>query len=92
MTIGYGPVPPYRQLAALLREQITSGQIQPGQTIPSKRTLRELHDIGANTIDKAISLLKAEGLVETSLGLGIFVRPREKWQLVEEPETGPPAE
>lgn len=75
MTIEYGDVPIYKQLAAILRERIATGEIAPRQPIPSKRALRQEFGVAAQTVDKAVALLKDEGLVRTVMGLGIFVVP-----------------
>ena len=69
-----GPVPVYRQLAAILRERITSGEIPPARPIPSKRTLMQNFGVGAHTVDRAVEVLRGEGLIETVLGKGLFVR------------------
>jgi DNA-binding GntR family transcriptional regulator len=73
MTIGYGDVPRYQQLAAILRDQIASGELQAHAPIPSKRMLRQQYGLAGNTIDKAVDVLRSEGLVKTVMGLGIFV-------------------
>lgn len=69
-----GPVPVYRQLAAILRERITSGEIPPARPIPSKRILKQTFGVGARTVDRAVDVLRGEGLIETVLGKGLFVR------------------
>jgi GntR family transcriptional regulator len=69
-----GPVPVYRQLADLLRAQIESGEIPPGRAIPSKRRVGEEHGIGGHTYDRAVAVLRDEGLVESVKGMGTFVR------------------
>jgi len=74
MTIEYGPVPRYAQLAAILRAQIHAGELPPDHPIPSKRTLREQYGVSGQTVDKAVAILKGEGLVHTVPGLGIFVK------------------
>jgi DNA-binding GntR family transcriptional regulator len=74
MTIEPSDVPLYIQLADILREQILSGEIPPTQALPSKRELREQYQVAANTVDRAMAVLKAEGLVRTIKGLGIFPR------------------
>jgi GntR family transcriptional regulator len=68
-----GPVPPSQQLANILREQILSGEIPPGRRIPSFVELEQDYDIARDTIRKAVQVLKDEGLVETVIGMGIFV-------------------
>jgi GntR family transcriptional regulator len=64
----------YRQLAALLRSQIESGDLPPRSKIPSITDLAAAHDVAAVTVRKAIDLLVTEGLVVTYPGRGTFVR------------------
>ncbi|GAA1772776.1 GntR family transcriptional regulator [Streptomonospora arabica] len=68
-----GPVPPYRQIAAALRERIADGTIPPGRRIPSLVELEAEFGAARDTLRKAVQLLKDEGLVETVQGMGIFV-------------------
>ncbi len=75
MTIEPGDVPIYLQLAAILRKQILSGEIGARQPIPSKRMLRQRYGVAAGTVDKAVAVLRGEGLVKTVMGLGIFPVP-----------------
>ncbi len=67
------PVPPYRQLAAIIRRQIKSGELAPGQQLPSVINLAAEYDIAVPTVRKAITLLKDEGLVTGVAGYGTFV-------------------
>lgn len=69
-----GPVPAYRQLADILRRLIESGKIPPGRPIPSKRTAGQEYGVGGHTYDRAVTLLRDEGLIETVKGKGHFVR------------------
>ena len=75
----YSDVPPWRQLADELRRQISDGEIAPRRPIPSKKTLMQTYGIAGATCDKAVNLLKEEGLVRTIIGMGIYVVPREDW-------------
>ncbi|MER5914936.1 GntR family transcriptional regulator [Streptomyces sp. NPDC001982] len=68
-----GPVPPYRQIAADLREQIESGAIPVGRRIPSLVELEATYGVARDTLRKAVQVLKDEGLVETVSGMGVFV-------------------
>lgn len=72
-----GATAPYQQLAAILRERITSGKIPPGRRVPSQTELEQEFDLSRNTIKKALDLLKDEGLVATSPGRGLFVVERD---------------
>lgn len=67
------PSPPYRQIAAILRERIANGTPPPGRRIPSLVELEGEFDAARDTLRKAVRLLKDEGLVETVPGMGIFV-------------------
>ncbi len=69
-----GPVPPYLQLAAILRRRIESGEIPPGRAIPSLTALEAEHELARDTIRKAIKVLRDEGLVETVVGMGVYVK------------------
>ncbi len=68
-----GPVPLYQQLADIIRHQIATGQIPAGSPIPSKATLAQRYEVGEKTVDHAVRLLKAEGLIKPTQGLGLFV-------------------
>jgi GntR family transcriptional regulator len=68
-------VPVYVQIANDLRRQILSGELPAGRRIPSKRYFRDTHGVSGVTFDKATGILKAEGLIRPSRGLGLFVVP-----------------
>ena len=68
--------PSYRQLADLLRRQISAGKYGPREPIPSLRQLADETGLALGTIQKAIDLLVAEGLVYKVSGRGTFVAPR----------------
>jgi DNA-binding GntR family transcriptional regulator len=68
-----GPVPPYRQIADDLRRQIEDGVIPPGRRIPSMVELEATYGVARDTLRKATKVLKDEGLVETVIGMGIYV-------------------
>jgi GntR family transcriptional regulator len=67
-----GPVAPWRQLAALLRERIESGELPPGARLPSITSLAQEYDLAVTTVQKAVGALKDEGLIVTS-PMGTFV-------------------
>lgn len=74
MEIDYeGAVPVWRQVYDLLRARIDSGEIPPGRPIPSKRALVEQLGVAGNTIEHAISQLKADGYVFGVQGRGVYV-------------------
>lgn len=65
--------PMYRQLAALIRDDISSGRLAKGAKIPSLHTLAQEHDMAVVTVQQAIDLLKTDGLVYGVPGKGTFV-------------------
>ena len=67
--------PAYSQLVDILKEQIASGKYPPGSWLPSESQLRNLYDVSAVTIRRAISILVEEGVVETTKGKGTLVKP-----------------
>lgn len=69
-------IPVYMQLAAILRAQIESGELQPRRPVPSIRTLVETYGVADGTVQKAFRVLREEGLVRTVQGKGVFVVDR----------------
>lgn len=67
------PEPLYEQLAAAIRARILSGDIPAGRRVPSQEELIQEHGISVRTVDSAMKMLKAEGLVRTVKGKGLFV-------------------
>jgi len=70
-----GDVPVYVQLAGILRARIMSGELAPRRPVPSKRTLMQEYGVAGGTVDKAVGILRDEGLVRTVTGRGIYVVP-----------------
>ena len=68
------PTPLYVQLAAILREQITSGELAPDAPLPSESYLQQEHGVSRVTVRKAVELLRNEGLVYTLPQRGSYVR------------------
>ena len=66
-------VPPWQQLADLLRARIESGELAPGDRIPSVVSLGQEYDLATGTVRKALGQLQREGLVESRVGWGTFV-------------------
>lgn len=59
-----------------LRRQIQTGDLPPGAMLPSERELVERYSVSKATIAKAIALLKASGVVDSTRGRGVFVPRR----------------
>lgn len=67
--------PPYRQIAIMLREAISSGQLSAGERLPSEAALIEHFGVARMTVRQAVQELRSEGLVISEHGRGVFVRP-----------------
>lgn len=66
------PEPLYRQVAALLRGRITSGEFTG--RLPSLKTIAQEYGVSHITAEKAMDLLKEEGLVVVVVGRGAYVK------------------
>jgi GntR family transcriptional regulator / MocR family aminotransferase len=67
-------LPLSRQLTVELRESILSGRIRPGHHLPSARELGESLSVSRSTVVKAYKQLQGEGILETQVGSGTYVR------------------
>lgn len=56
------------QVAQYVRDEIRSGRIEPGGTLPSEGELSEQLQVSRDAVRRGISLLVAEGLVERRRG------------------------
>ncbi|MGD9987133.1 GntR family transcriptional regulator [Pseudonocardia sp.] len=66
--------PPYRQIAAQLRDAINRGELRPGDRLPSEAELTGHYSVARMTARQAIQELRTEGLVVAEHGRGVFVR------------------
>ncbi|WP_460397848.1 GntR family transcriptional regulator [Actinophytocola sediminis] len=65
---------PSRRIADAIRELITTGELAPGDKLPSERELAGRFGTARNTAREAIRLLTEEALVTPHHGKGVFVR------------------
>lgn len=63
--------PLYVQVAAILRARIESGELV--SRLPSLRTVTQEYGVSHVTAEKAVQLLREDGLVVTVIGRGTFV-------------------
>src|SRR5580693_3974956 len=68
--------PMYQQIADDLRTQIESGELAPGDQLPTEMELRDRYSSSRNTIRDAIKRLTSQRLVEIRPGQGTFVTRR----------------
>lgn len=67
------PRQPYEQAAATLRREIREGVIKPGHKVGSVRDLASRFSISPTTVQKALTVLRDEGLLMTT-GRGNYAR------------------
>jgi GntR family transcriptional regulator len=68
--------PLYEQLAAILRARIESGDL--ARRVPSVKSPAQEYGCALGTVERALKILKDEGLVRTAMGRGSFVVPRDQ--------------
>jgi DNA-binding GntR family transcriptional regulator len=71
--------PTYLQLVRILQEQITSGELRPGDRLPSESQLCKHHDVSPMTVRRAINILVDQGVVLAEQGKGTFVKSMQFW-------------
>ena len=72
------PPAQYRRIAAELREKIASGDLSPGDALPSEAALVREYGVSRGTARQALSELEGTGLVVAVHGKGRFVQGQEK--------------
>ena len=68
--------PIYEQIYTQIRNQILSGELAPGQGLPSIRALAKDLRVSVITTKRAYEELEREGFLTTVPGKGCFVAPR----------------
>jgi GntR family transcriptional repressor for pyruvate dehydrogenase complex len=57
-----------------IRRMILSGEIEPGEFLPTRKELAAQFDVGLSTVHEAIQALTAVGMLESRPGKGTWVR------------------
>ncbi|MFB6779372.1 TetR/AcrR family transcriptional regulator C-terminal domain-containing protein [Streptomyces sp. NPDC056352] len=65
--------PPYLRIAGDLRRRIASGELAPGDRVPSTRRITQEWGVAMATATKALTTLNQEGLVRPVPGVGTVV-------------------
>ena len=63
----------YEQVAGEIRRSIADGEAGPGERLPPAKDLAAVLGVNANTVLRALRLLRDEGLLEFRRGRGISV-------------------
>jgi DNA-binding FadR family transcriptional regulator len=91
------PSPPHLELAspagdggkvheAVVRsiaQRVLGGQYLPEAALPREDELAEEFGVSRTSIREAIKVLSAKGLIETRQRIGVRVRPRNEWRLLD---------
>lgn len=74
-------VPVWAQLARRIAYLIETGELQPGDQLPTVRGLASEVSVNYNTVSKAYLSLASDGYIESVRGRGAFVRnvENEEW-------------
>lgn len=70
--------PIYEQITSQIKAMIMSGELQPGEAIPSMRALAKSIHVSVITVQKAYEDLQRDGFIDTSVGRGSFVSAQNK--------------
>lgn len=81
------PRPPYVQVAETVARAITTGEMKPGERLPSIRELSDRYGVAPMTIQHALRILRERGLIVSWQGRGSYVR--EPGDEAGQPATGP---
>jgi DNA-binding GntR family transcriptional regulator len=68
--------PPYLRIAGDLRQRIEAGEFRAGDALPSINRLAQEYGCAKTTAQKALGVLKAEGLARGVQGWGTIVAER----------------
>jgi len=69
-----GPHAPYMLVVYVLAEKIKSGELKPGERVPSVSELAGTYNVSYSTARRALAKLKEMSLTDTVPGYATFVR------------------
>jgi GntR family transcriptional regulator len=68
-------LPAYQRIGNELRRRIKTGELKPGMSIESERSIAKANGVSLMTARQALKALESEGLVDRRVGAGTFVAP-----------------
>ncbi len=69
------PNPPFAQLITQVKQAVSSGQLNPGDPLPSIRQLANDLELNNKTVAKAYRLLERDSVIQSRGYRGTFVHP-----------------
>ena len=83
MTIAFDhKTPLYLQVAQMILDAVAAGDLAEGEPIPSVRTVSVEQGLNPQTVLNATSLLIQDGILEKRRGIGIYVCPGARQQVL----------
>ena len=70
--------PIYDQISSQIKGMVMSGELQPGEALPSMRALAKSTRVSMITVKAAYESLQRDGFIETTIGRGSFVSAQNK--------------
>jgi GntR family transcriptional regulator len=61
------------QISSQIKALVMSGKLQPGDPIPSMRSLAKMIHVSVITVQRAYEDLQRDGFIETTVGRGSFI-------------------
>lgn len=68
-------IPVYRQIVNRIQLAVSSGELLPGEQLPTIRALHQHLDVNPNTVARAYRDLQHLGIIAAEQGSGCFVTP-----------------
>ncbi len=69
-------VPIYTQIVDRVKHMIATGELKPGDQLPTVRQLAQDLRVNLNTVARAYMILNDAGIISTQQGRGTYVRDR----------------
>ena len=67
------PAPLHQKLREAIREQVQDGTLQPGDSLPSERIMKDHFGVSRSTVRQAINALIQDSVLQSIPGTGTFV-------------------
>ncbi|MCF6094087.1 FadR family transcriptional regulator [Microaerobacter geothermalis] len=67
----------FEEIILAIEKYIEEENIKPGQKLPSENELTDIFNVSKTAVREAMSVLHANGIIETRPGLGIFLKEME---------------